>query len=280
MKLDYTKAFKDLFTNSDLKSGFLITSLLTFVSLICITILNTKGLSLPLGMKLLAGLTYFATCIIISGYYLEVMNNEINNKLNSLPIYENKIGSYFVNGLKYILFSLIVMIAIILLLIPVAILLGVIGGISGLTHASHAISPALIILIPLLILFSIFVGFLFQVLTSQFAENFNISQGLKPIKATKFLFNNFGSYLKVTGIQIIINIVYLIICSIISFIIGIILGSAGFTGIKSPMFPIIVESIDLVGITPLVLYMGIVTTDLYAQIYRLGNEQKTEIISE
>ncbi|MEI7475720.1 MAG: DUF4013 domain-containing protein [bacterium] len=277
MKLDYTKAFKGLFTNTELKSSFLITTILTFICLTCFTIIETKKPDIPAGMMISTVLILIITGIINLGYSIEIINNEINNTLNSLPSYKNQVKTYFVNGLKYLLVILLIMIAVIIdcqFFSLASILLGSILALLliCLPHVSH---PMLIILIILFILFLIF-----QVISAQFAKNFSISEGLRPIKAIKFLFKNLADYLKVSVILIVLALALFIANKLILTILSIIVTSLCITGTKSPIFTIIIGSIDSLGITPLALYINIVVMSLYAQIYRLGNEQKTEIISE
>ena len=158
MKLDYTKAFKGLFTNTELKSSFLITTILTFICLTCFTIIETKKPDIPTGMMISNVLILIITGIINLGYSIEIINNEINNTLNSLPSYKNQVKTYFVNGLKYLLVILLIMIAVIIdcqFFSLASILLGSILALLliCLPHVSH---PMLIILIILFILFLIF----------------------------------------------------------------------------------------------------------------------------
>lgn len=271
MKLDYAKAFKDIFKNSDLKSTFLITVALYFIGSL-LFLYTGKEIDVPLSIKLASLLGYLALMFLSSGYSLQISHNGINNKIASLPEYKDNLGKYFLNGIKFT--GLLILLALILLIasLPLLFISGFIMSTSNILTKISFITIFGLILAPYLISITLFL----QVIKAQFAENFIFSKGFALIRAIKFLYKNITSYLKVYGITFLLYMATVIIIFLPATILGFILAPIlknYFINIK-----ILFKILGYIIATPLMVYISIVMTNLYAQIYRLGSTTEQEEI--
>jgi hypothetical protein len=160
--------------------------------------------------------------------------------------------------------------------------------VSGFIMSSMAISDpsakiSIITIFGLILLtYAISITLFLQVITTQFSENFIFGDAFALIKAVKFLYKNMTAYLKVFGIALLTLIATIVISSLAGSILGFVL----FPVLKNYFIniKILFSILSLIIATPLIVYLSTVTTNLYAQVYRLGSvtEDKalTPVITE